>query len=287
MALQKPAPLMIDGKAYYTLTSYDPAEITINMPLVTDDDVELALEALLSEGGYELSDLDDPQFISQNFEGCSTKDELLAAFRRHMQEANQQAAEEEKPTLVAEDLAQRLAQSIPEDQIARVRLGLEAQLRDQIEQQGLTWSQFLRQSGGELAVEHMINEQASRVAEQDAALAAYAQHEHLTVERNEIPHLLGVPLEHAQEFLDQIEASGHTDDFREGALRAKAASVAVAKSSYSYRYETPEEAADRIKRYRELRSQLSQESDQGGAEKPASAGKAPHDPSDGSHLKLV
>ncbi len=29
MAIQKPAPLMIGNKAYYTLTSYDPVEVEV------------------------------------------------------------------------------------------------------------------------------------------------------------------------------------------------------------------------------------------------------------------
>jgi len=37
MPIQKPAPLMIDGRAHYTLSSVEPIKIEVTVPFVTDE----------------------------------------------------------------------------------------------------------------------------------------------------------------------------------------------------------------------------------------------------------
>lgn len=292
MASSKPQPLVVDGKAYYTLSSYDPVEVEVYVASVTDDDVDYAIEQLLDQRDATMADLDDPEFVSKQFEGCKTADDVRAEVRRQLEEANDSFADEHKLSLVAEELASRLVQAVPADQLDRVRNGIELQLRDQLQRQGVTWGTFLQQSGGADAVDKMLREQAVAVAEQDSALAAWAQKKALKVDRSEIPGLLGIPLEHASEFLDQVEAAGQMDDFMEGALRAKALNDVVATSVCTYHHETPEEAKQRVAIFRAQNQR--QKPPAGNATAPGKADDeaSASEPQDGDgsdkpHLKLV
>ena len=59
--IQKPEPLVIAGKAIYTLTSYDPVEIEVTVPTVLEEEIDLALKTVLAgaEGGtMDLRDFD-------------------------------------------------------------------------------------------------------------------------------------------------------------------------------------------------------------------------------------
>ena len=81
MAIQKPAPLMVGNKAYYSLTSYDPVEVEVIVPFITDEEVELALGSLLEDEGGTVENLSDPDWIAKHFEGLRSTDELHRVLR--------------------------------------------------------------------------------------------------------------------------------------------------------------------------------------------------------------
>ena len=51
MTIQKPEPLVIGNKAFYTLTSYGPVDVEVHVVRTTDEEVELAIQTLVREAG--------------------------------------------------------------------------------------------------------------------------------------------------------------------------------------------------------------------------------------------
>ena len=108
MAIQKPAPLMVGNKAYYTLTSYDPVEVEVIVPFITDEEVELALGSLLEDEGGTVENLSDPDWIAKHFEGLRSTDELHRVLRARLREMNARFAEDQKRDKCMVALAERL-----------------------------------------------------------------------------------------------------------------------------------------------------------------------------------
>ena len=129
MAIQKPAPLMIGNKAYYTLTSYDPVEVEVIVPFITDEEVELALGSLLEDEGGTVENLSDPDWIAKHFEGLRSTDELHRVLRARLREMNAQFAEDQKRDKCMVALAERLGQSVPPEHVAAVRAGIYANFK--------------------------------------------------------------------------------------------------------------------------------------------------------------
>ena len=69
---EKPQPLMLGDKAHYTLTSYDPVTITVQVPFTTDEDVEFALDTVLQRMGATPEKLSDSAWLAEHFQGISS-----------------------------------------------------------------------------------------------------------------------------------------------------------------------------------------------------------------------
>ena len=96
MPIEKPLPLMVGNKAYYSLTSYDPVEIEVNVPYTSDEDIELGLEMTLADMGGSLASLDDPTWVAEHFEGLHDAGEVREAMRQEVLAMNANAAEQQK-----------------------------------------------------------------------------------------------------------------------------------------------------------------------------------------------
>lgn len=271
MPIEKPLPLMVGDKAYYSLTSYDPVEVTIQVPYVTDEDVNLALEATIQALGGTMASLDDPAWVSERFNGLTTRAQVTEIIRRQVVTMNTQMAEEQKLSRCVEALSERLAQSIPPQHLEQARQAVQAHFTQSLQEEGMTPQQFLTRTGTTPAqLEAMFDRQARSMAEGDAALSAYAHEKKLKVDEHEFAHLLGLPPEHADEIIANVRAAGQLDDMREAALRAKAAQAVAAECTCSYVHETPEQARARVAQYQQMQQMLG---DQGPADEPSDEGK--------------
>lgn len=294
----KPQPFILDGRAYYTLSSYDPVSITVNVPYVTDADVDYMLNAAVAQAGGTAENLADPTWISAHFDGIADAAQLRDAVRAEIASANEQMAEASKPTLCAEELAKRLNQSVPADELARVRSGLEQAFAARLAQQGLTPEQFLAQTGGRQGtMDSTFDEQASELAEQQAAIDAYASKNHIKATREEMPGLLGVDPTQFEALASQAKTTGELDALQDTATRNKALDQVVSECTCTYHHETPEEAAARAAELQRLEEQarraeeamdLSKAGHGGGVAKPREPRGDDHTgPSEGPHLHLV
>ena len=260
MPIEKPLPLMVGNKPYYSLTSYDPAEIAVDVPYTADEDVEMGLQMTLKDLGGTEEDLDDPAWIAEHFEGLSTADEVRQQVRLQVMAMNAQFAEQQKLGKCVEVLTSRLCQSIPPQHIDEAKQAIRMRFTQQLQAEGLTPDQFLTRTGTSPAqLEAMFDRQAHQMAEADAALSAYAHEKKLKVDEQEFGRLLNIPAGEVEGVIRDARAAGQYDELREAALRSKAAQIVVAECSCSYIHETPEQARARIAQYRKMQEMFDQQ----------------------------
>lgn len=228
MDIVKPEPLILDGRAHYTLTSYDPVSVEIEVPSVTEEDVNGALRLTIMQAGGGPERMHDDAWIREKFDGIHGIAELKTAVRKELQLYSEQMMEQQKMTACASALAQRLMQRVPLDHIARTREAVEAAFYQSLEQSGVNEAMFLAQSGmSHSDLQFVFDQQAKETAEQDAAISAWADNRKLQVTDDEVYQILGIP---NLSDVDDIEEA------RQAARKLKALSVVVAECSCTYRH---------------------------------------------------
>lgn len=256
MAIVKPAPMMIGNRALYSLSSYDPVDVEVIVPFTTDEEVELALSSMVEEAGGTPKSLEDPNWIAKHFEGLRSVDEFRRVMRARLREMNEQFAEEQKHDKCMLALVERLCQSVPAEQVASVRAGIKANFQQRAAASGMSLADFIARGGVSNAeFDSMLDAQAQQTAEIDAALDAYAREKKIKADESEFAKLLSMSPDAAKDLVKQARATGHFDDVREAAVRAKAANAVVAECNCTYHHESEEEAAERLKMLRELMAQ--------------------------------
>ena len=257
MSIEKPLPLMVGDKAYYSLTSYDPVEITVEVPYVSEEDLDFGIEMTVRDLGGTAQSLDDPAWISEHFEGLSTREQVRNAMRQEMSAMNEQVTEQQKLGKCVEALSARLAQSVPPQHLEQARQAVQMRFTQELQAEGMTPQQFMRQTNTTPSqLEAMFDRQARQMAEGDAALSAYAHEKKLKVDEHEFGRLLGLSPEDAEQVVEQARSVGQMGELREAALRAKAAQIVVAECSCTYDHETPEHARARMAQYRQMQQML-------------------------------
>lgn len=248
MPIQKPAPLIIDGRAHYTLSSVEPIKIEVIVPFVTDEEIDFAVASIVRQAGGTAGDLQDDAWVSEHFQGVEDGGQLLTAVRLQLRQVGIRGAEESKTKKCLDVLISRLNQSVPAADIAETREALEAEIAQQAQAAGLGVDAFLMQNGvSRTQFETSINEQAHDEAELAAALDAFASVRKLSVDDSEFTHYLSIPEKDLEQFVDQAKHQGFYDEIRDAALRNKAMEMVVAECVCNYKHESKEEAARRIK----------------------------------------
>lgn len=256
MAIVKPQPMVIGGKAIYSLTSYDPVDVEVIVPFTSKEEVELALSSMLEEEGGTAENLKDPNWIAKHFEGLRSADELHRVVRARLTEMNAQFAEEQKRDKCLLALADRLCQSIPAEQISSTRSGIYANFKQRAAASGMSMDEFIARGGVSKAeFENMLETQALQTAQIDAALDAYAREKKIKADESEFARLLGINRDYAKDLIKQARATGHFDEVEGAAVRAKASNAVVAECNCTYHHESEEEAAERLKMLRDLMAQ--------------------------------
>ena len=239
MELVKSEPLIIDGVAHYTLTSYDPVSVEVDVPPVTDADIDQAMQMSVAQLGGTPASLNDDAWIRENFEGVNNALELHEALREQMLFMNEQYAEEQKTVKCSIELARRLMQRVPTKRVSEVRRMLDAMFQASLNSDGITMDQFFAQSGMRREeFENMLDTRAQGEAETEAALDAWVEHFGMKVEDEELPGLLGIDPEQTEQFMKQMHATGEIEDARVAALRSKALAQVVNECECTYHHES-------------------------------------------------
>ena len=267
MPIEKPLPLMVGNKAYYSLTSYDPVEVEVDVPYTSEEDIQLGIEMTVADLGGTMADLDNPDWVAEHFDGLTTRKQVEAAMRQQVDSMNAQMAEEQKVGKCVEALSARLGQSIPPQHLEQARQAVQMRFIQQLQAEGITPDQFLARSGATVAqMDAMFDQQARTLCEGDAALSAYAHEKKLKVDEHEYGRLLGLSPDDLKTVMEQARATGQMDELREAALRSKAAQIVVAECSCTYNHETPEQARRRIAQFRQMQQMYD---DRFGGDEPA------------------
>lgn len=250
MANEKPLPMQIGDKLLYTLSSYDPVQIEVRVPLTTEADVDFALVPMLKRAGGDPETVTD-EWIAEHFEGAEGIEDMRAQIRTELERVNTSFAENSKGQLAAAELAKRLEQQVPAQVVSAYRSALVAQFEADMAADGMSPEEVIAQAG-EDAFANLFDDQAIRMAQELAALDAYINMKKLTVNDDEIPGLLQLPPDQADQLIKQAEEDGATEQLRQTALRNKAMRSLVAEASVTYKHETAEEAAKRAEEYEQL-----------------------------------
>ena len=253
MELVKPEPLVIGGRAHYTLTSYDTVSIELDVAATSEQDVELALQMTVTQMGGGPAELRSDAWVRENFEGLHNAAELRELIRQELMAMNAQVAEQQKAQKCADALAQRLMQAVPQADVARAQQMLAQNFQMGLQEQGATEAEFLAQAGMRSSdLQAMFAEQAKQAVEQEAAIDAWIDHFRLQISDDELPQYLGIPEEDSTEFMSQLRLSGQMGDARQYALRNKAMGTVIAEASCTYRHETPAQAQVRTQETRRV-----------------------------------
>ena len=256
MDIVKPAPLVVNGKALYSLSSYDPVEVEVIVPFTTEDEVDLAVAHMVGEEGGTQANLRDPNWIAKHFEGIRSADELRRVVRARVREMNEGFAEEQKRDKCMIALADRLEQRVLDETLAMVRAGIENNFKQRAAVNRMTLDDFIAQGGVSRAdFDAMLDSQALQTAQIDAALDAYAREKKLFIADQEVAGYLGMNPSDAKELIRQAKAAGRYDDVKAAALHAKAGDAVVAECSCTYHHESEQEAAERLAMLRDLMGQ--------------------------------
>lgn len=267
MIIEKPQPMKIGDKYYFTLSSYEPVSVEVVVPMITETDVDYALATIVAHDGGAPNNLTD-EWVAEHYDGITSVDELRQTLRAQVAQMNEGYAEDSKHAKCLEELASRLVQAIPAELVEVYEDVLRAQFAEDVAAEGLSEGELLAQVGSNKAeIESVFREQAEAMAAQFAALDAFADERKLTVADDEIAKLLALPAESAEEIVQDAREHGQIEQVRTAALRNKASDVVCAECSCTYHHETPEEAnkrAEEIKRFTQMREEMGQ--GQAGAE---------------------
>ena len=147
MDIQKPEPLVIGNKAFYTLTSYGPVDVEVHVVRTTDDEVEHAIQTLVREAGGAEKDLADPAWVASHFGGLENEQRLREQTRAYLSSLSEDSAEEQKANACLDALAERLCQSVPAAQVSQVKDALFQDIAQQIATTGQPVEAVLAQMG--------------------------------------------------------------------------------------------------------------------------------------------
>ncbi len=241
----KPQPMKVGDSYVYTLSSYEPVEATIKVPLIDDEEIQMGARALLAQAGQSLETVTD-EWIAENMSGITTKVDLLKAIGEQLAYLNDEFTKEQKANACMKELIGRLEQQVAPEQVEELFAALHQDYVSQLSQEGMTEEDLLKTlEGGQEIVDAAIRQEASDIAAYDAALDAYVKHTELTLEDKDLPEILNQAPEQVEEMLAAAKEAGVYEKVLANALRAKGLYQILNEMTVVYEYETPEEAEQR------------------------------------------
>jgi len=243
----KPEPLFIEGHYHFTLSSYDPVQVTITVPHVSEREVEAELGGALRSRGHAGEDAPSDEWVAEHFEGIESLSALRDAIRSEQERMNQAYSEFSKASLCATELAKRLEQSVPAQFVQMASDSLIQGYQQYTQQQGLPLEAVL--SGMGMSPEDfqaMLASQAIELATQEAALDAFADEYAIVADESELPGVLEVSPTMAKQIIEDARAHNALDDLLRVAVRTKVRNILAAEAEVTYEHESAEDAEKRV-----------------------------------------
>lgn len=242
----KPAPPFVGGRFRYTLNSYEPVEITITIPRITVEEVQMGVAEVLNASGLQQRGIPSDEWIAQNVDGVSSLEELRQAVREHLEAMQQEEAETSKLAHCTMRLSERLEQSVPASEVERAHADILEDLESHMAETGYDLSQALAGAGVDRKyLDDLLAARAEEEASGAAALDAMADHMGMTVDETELPGLFELSPRDVHRLIEDAKLHGDLDELLQDARRIKVEDLVVSECRCTYQQETEEEASRR------------------------------------------
>lgn len=248
----KPFPSHIGDLYLFSLSSYDPVQIEVVVPRVTEVDIDYAIEATLDSMGLGNERLTDA-LVAEKLENVNTIAELREVARKQVGEANMQLIEGSKADRCATELAKRLNEAVPPELVEQVRGVMRQAFEHDLAAEGLTMDEFIEQMGAtQEMMDDLFASQAEEAIQEEAALDAYAREKKIGIRDDELAEALELSPKEFDQICLQAQKAGAMDSLRIDALRAKVANILAGECSCIYKNESEEDAQSRMEQFRRL-----------------------------------
>lgn len=243
MQHSKPLPLMLEGKPHYTLSSYDPVDIDVYVPYITDSEVQRALELMVRQEGGTMDSLDDPAWVQAHFGPKQSRLSLLERARQALQSSADESVRIQALQQAEQKLAERLQQSVPHEYVEAQSQELLDEVTAEFRRENMELQQTLDSLGATKDdLMGFFHEKAQDIAERDAALMAFAAARHIRMEPDQMASYLGLDDAEWDQAQRQMRAEGTLATLMEQASLDKACSVLLHEAHVTYHHQTREEA---------------------------------------------
>ena len=230
----------------YTLTSYDPVSISVEIPYATADDVQDAMTAMAErEEGTEAT-IRDASWVKKHL-GYDSLMEFTKAARRKAEQELEEAAMQMRDLYCVAELSKRLEQDPGEELFKPIREDAALRLKFQLDQNSMSLRLFMARNNLDVdSLNKLLDDQAMAEARSQAALAAFAAERGITAEESEWADLLGLPKDVARNLFNKARGTEKYDSYARAAVNAKALRTVVAEADCTIVHETADEARRRV-----------------------------------------
>ena len=248
----EPFPSHVGELYLFSLSSYDPVQIEVVVPRVTEADIDYAIQVTLDSMGLGDEELNDA-LVAEKLENVDTVAELREVARKQVGEANMQLAERSKGDRCATELAKRLNEAVPPELVEQARGVMRQAFEHDLAAEGMTMDEFIEQVGAtQQMMEDLFASQAEEAIQEEAALDAYAREKKIGIRDDELAEALELSPEEFDQACIQAQKAGAMDSLRMDALRAKVANILAGECSCIYKSESEQDAQSRMEQFRRL-----------------------------------
>ena len=222
-------------KPQLELTSYDPVEISVDAPAVSDEEVDAQIRALVQQrtpelirdvSGLPVQPAIDDAWVAANVpdDTVNTVEQMRAAIRKSGEQQKAADFENYKLSVAAAKIADRLERDVPSDVIEAMAQSMMNELHAQAASQGIAVDELLDAHGmTEEAMAQNAHAEAAGMLRQGIALDAVYRHEGLSVEEQDRKAALhAIAPGEEDEAEEQLAASGYLFTIEETAQRIRA-----------------------------------------------------------------
>ena len=166
----------------------------------------------------------DDEWLAKNLPMYKSLDDLRAEIRGSIEHRDFEQYEAYKRQVVASALSERFEGKIADEVYENARDNLMRNIRIGLQQQGMSWEDYVNQNGGEQQINMMLMLQTREMVVQGYALDAVFRHAKLGISEddiNEACHMMA-PNANPKQVRQQVENEGKGFVLRESAERLKA-----------------------------------------------------------------
>lgn len=214
------------AKPKFTLTSYDPVYVVAEEVRIPEEVIQQQainwLNYNIAKDGEEAKLTD--AWVDAHCEDFKNVEELLIFIRYNMYRDNREVQELADQAVVCAELAKRLVEDLPEDLVEESIYAANYRLEEMITRQGMDVETFCASRG--ISEEQLYADNRQRAIQgllEDSALAAYADHENLTLDAEDFYAIIpGDSIDDKAYKRRQIEMDGRLEQMEDYALKTKA-----------------------------------------------------------------